>query len=346
MGLFQKRIGPIFLKEESDSKEILEKLQSLSLKAKDEVKAEIEKQIKIVQYGRLGEQNIAFELKNSGIDMYILHDIYLEIGDLSAQIDYVIVTRKHVYIVECKNLIGNVEVDSSGGFVRTYEINGKKIKEGIYSPITQNQRHLQVIKEIGLNARKNIIAKTLYEKIFDDIYKSLVVLANPKTYLNAKYAKKEIKGKIIRADQLISKIQEMNAYSKNENWSEKEMKERAEAFLEMSKEHKSDYVKKYEELLELAEMQQREAEKISCVAMSEEPKQFDREQLIQELKKFRLEMSRAEGLKPYFIFTDAQMNALIEKKPETKEQLLEVPGFGKAKVEKYGEYIISILDKF
>ena len=314
MGLFQKRIGPIFLKEESDSREILEKLQKLSARAKDDVKEEIEKQIKLMQYGQLGEQNIAFELKNSGIDMYILHDIYLEFGDLSAQIDYVLVTRKYVYIIECKNLIGNVEIDSSGSFVRTYEINGKKIKEGIYSPITQNQRHLQVIKEIGLSSRKNMISKVLYEKFFDDIYKSLVVLANPKTYLNAKYAKKEIKNEIIRADQLIAKVKEMNAKSKDDDKSEKDMKETAEAFLKVSSRNKSDYVKKYEELLELAENRKKE------------------------------EMT--EGLKPYYIFNDAQMQDLIDKKPCTKEQLLGVQGFGQIKAEKYGEIILSILNKF
>ena len=48
---------------------------------------------------RYGEKNIAFELKNSGIPMYILHDIYLESDDLSAQIDYIVVTRKVVFII-------------------------------------------------------------------------------------------------------------------------------------------------------------------------------------------------------------------------------------------------------
>jgi len=33
-----------------------------------------------------------------------------------------------------------------GGFIRNIESGGKKKKEGIYSPITQNQRHLELFR--------------------------------------------------------------------------------------------------------------------------------------------------------------------------------------------------------
>ena len=206
MGLFTKKIGPVFLKENSDAEAYIEKLKELSEKTQGTLKQEIEKQIAYAQHGLIGESNIAFELKNSNMDMYILHDIYLECDDLSAQIDYIIITRKRVYVIECKNLIGNIEVNNRGEFTRNYELLGKKIKEGIYSPITQNERHRNVLKALGLKSRTNIITKTLFENAFDENYKSLVVLANPKTVLNVKYATKAIKEKIVRADQLISKI--------------------------------------------------------------------------------------------------------------------------------------------
>ena len=94
MGLFTKKIGPVFLKEESNLAKDIERLTQLSAKATGTLKDEIEKQIKILQYGQYGEECIAFELKNSGLDLYILHDIYIESGDLSAQIDYIIVDGK------------------------------------------------------------------------------------------------------------------------------------------------------------------------------------------------------------------------------------------------------------
>jgi ribosomal protein S27AE len=249
MGLFQKKIGPIFIKEKSDVSVFLEKMQALSDHASGDLKKEIDKQIKLAFYGELGENNIIFELKNSGIDMYVLRDIYMEYGDMSAQIDFIIITRKVILVIECKNLIGNIEIDNGGNFIRSYDLFGKKIKEGIYSPITQNERHLRVLKAVRRESKGNFIAKHVFESGFDEMYKSIVVLANPKTYLNARFAKREVKDQIIRADQLVALINKLNDESKNITSTEKEMKDLAEFFLSQNALRKSDYAKKYEELL-------------------------------------------------------------------------------------------------
>ena len=251
MGLFQRKIGPVFLKEDSDVSEFIKKMNSLAEEASPTIKAEIDKQIKLASYGEAGEKNIAFELKNSGLDMYILHDIYLEQEDLSAQIDYLIVCRKKIYVLECKNLVGDIEVDSNGQFIRKYEINGKKYKESIYSPITQNERHLNVLKEVRKASKSNIITKQLFLNNFEKNYQSIVVLANPKSCLNDKYAKKEIKQKVIRADQLISFIKKCESESEEAEYFEKDMREIAEFFLARSVPNKSDYYKKYEEFLKI-----------------------------------------------------------------------------------------------
>lgn len=247
MGLFSS-CGPVFLKETSDASAFIEKMQELSEQATGECKKEIDKQIKIAGYGVAGEENIAFELKNSGMDMFILHDIYLEHEELSAQIDYLIVAKKHIYIIECKNLIGNIEMDNKGAFIRTYELYGRKVKEGIYSPITQNERHLNVLKAVRKEA-KNAVQKFFFERNFENSYKSIVCLANSRTILNDKYAKKEVKNKVVRADQLIALLKKMEKESKNEKISEKEMRNLAEFFLKASKPNKSDYVVKYEEMV-------------------------------------------------------------------------------------------------
>lgn len=65
--------------------------------------------------------------------------------------------------------------------------------------------------------------------------------------------------------------------------------------------------------------------------------------LITKLKDYRLQKSREENVKPYYIFTDVQINDLLLKMPKTKEELLAVNGFGKVKVEKYGQEILEIL---
>ena len=249
MGLFSKNIGPVFLKETSDTDTYIAKLQNLLTKAEGESANLIKEQISIATAGKYGESNIAFELKNSGMDMYILHDIYLEYGELSAQIDFLVITRKHIYIIECKNLIGNIEIDNTGAFIRKYEISGKYKREGIYSPITQNQRHLHVLKEVRKSSKKNFISKALFEKNYKNFYHSIVVLANPKTYLNVRYAPKEIKQQVIRADQLITYIKSKDAESQDE-LNNDSMLDLANFYLEQNKPERSDYAQKYEKLLQ------------------------------------------------------------------------------------------------
>ena len=107
-------------------------------------------------------------------------------------------------MLECKNLIGNIEIDNRGNFIRNYELSGKRVREKMYSPLTQNQRHLLVLKEVRKSNKGNFLTKLIFEKSFEDNYKSVVVLANPKTCLNDRFAKKEIKQQVIHADQLIA----------------------------------------------------------------------------------------------------------------------------------------------
>ena len=249
MGIFSKSIGPVFLKEESDISNFIEKMKALSAEASPKIKEEIDKQIKLASYGEAGEKNIAYELKNSGLDMYILHDIYLEHEDLSAQIDYLIICRKKIYVLECKNLVGDIEIDNNGQFTRRYEINGKKYKESIYSPITQNERHMNVLKEVRKASKSNFLTKQLFLSNFEKGYQSIVVLANPKSYLNDKFAKKEIKQKVIRADQLVSFIKKCEEECTEPDYFEKDMKELAEFYLSKSIPNKSDYSQKYEEFV-------------------------------------------------------------------------------------------------
>lgn len=356
MGLFTKRIGPVFFKESNSAQIFINRMQELQQRATGELKQKIEKQINLAKYGAIGEQNIAFELQNSGMDMYVLHDIYLEAGGLTAQIDYIVITRQSIYVIECKNLIGNIEIDNAGAFIRSYEMYGRRIKEGIYSPITQNQRHLQVLKAVRLSAKTNFLTKMLFEKNFADTYKSVVVLANPKTYLNAKFAKKEIKEQVIRADQLITYIRNNDAKQAAQcaNMSSNEMLELAQFYLAHDNPQRSDYARKYEEMLmEINGQQQQQyvqyskPEQSSVISATQVKTNLatsgNREDLVQKLKAFRLEQSRKENIKPYYIFNDAQMNDLLDKNPRDRQEMLKVSGFGTVKVEKYGDIILQIL---
>ena len=89
--------------------------------------------------------------------LVVLHDLFLEHDGLSAQIDFMVVTRKRTFVLECKNLYGNITVNQAGDFVRTV---GSR-REGIYSPVTQSQRHLELLKKIRSDDKGNILTKML-----------------------------------------------------------------------------------------------------------------------------------------------------------------------------------------
>ena len=166
-----------------------------------------------------------------------------------AQIDYLIITRKRYFVVECKNLIGNIEINNNGDFIRTLNYNGKAKKEGIYSPITQNKRHLELVKQIRLNQKGNIITKALFENFFYENYRSIVVLANPKTILNAKFAKQEVKNQVIRADQLIEYIKRVNNEPGAASSTENDTESLARFFLTLHQENTKDYTEKYRAMI-------------------------------------------------------------------------------------------------
>ncbi len=263
MGLFSTTKEPVFLKEDSSALKQIEDLKKLYNRVNDEGKVEIENEIKLLEAGVYGENQIIFELKNSHIPMVVLHDIYFEYEGLTAQIDFLIVTKGYVFVVECKNLVGNITVDNTGSFTRVFDYGRFKKKEGIYSPITQNQRHMELIKQKVIAKQTNILAKKLAEKSFEENFKSVVVLANPKTVLNAKFAPKEIKNSVIRADQLIEFIKKSNSGSNTR--SEKTMLEVAESYLQSHIENATDYMEKFNQYLirEIANEEMVE-EKIKC----------------------------------------------------------------------------------
>lgn len=375
MGLFDKLREPIVLKESSDAKTALEELDKLLENAPTEIKEQIEYDKRLLYYGVKGEESLMFELKNSHIPMYILHDVFFEENNLKTQIDYIVITRKLVLILECKNLYGNISIDNQGNFTRTIQYGKRYRKEGIYSPITQNQRHLDMIREKRRNS-KGILGKMFFDKYFDSNYKSIVVLANSKSVLDMKYAPKEIKAQIVKVDGLINYIKRLNSESTNEAMTDKQMKEIAEFFLSNSVTNSSDFTSKYK--IELDRLQKSEniteninlniqttvendiqaidntaslkdiASDINEEIKSEESKNNnDIESLpvYRALKEYRYRQSKIENIKAYYIFNNSQLELLIRENPKTIDELKGIKGFADVKCSKYGEEILKILSQ-
>lgn len=125
-------------------------LIGLSCKITSNKKNYIDRDISLLKQGLAGEQNVYYELKNSFLPILCLHDIRLEYEDHTAQLDFVVISHKSIYILETKKLNGDIEINSDDDFIRIIKNNFGKVvkKEGMYSPTSQNQRHVNILRVI------------------------------------------------------------------------------------------------------------------------------------------------------------------------------------------------------
>lgn len=70
----------------------------------------------------------------------------------------------------------------------------------------------------------------------------------------------------------------------------------------------------------------------------------DEEKILNALKYWRSEKAKEQNLPTYFIASNKELMSVAKYKPAKKEELLEIKGFGKHKIENYGEEILEILE--
>lgn len=326
---------PVFTKEFTKNNKQLEELENLLDSANQNSKSLIENDIKRLKYGLVGENNIYYELKNSFMPMVCLHDIRIEYDGLTAQIDFIVITTKNIFVIECKNLIGDISITDKGEFIR-YKKNsyGKLIsKEGMYSPIVQNERHINLLKEL---LKDKLGYKNKLKRI-----ESLIVTANPKTVINKKYAPKDIKDKIIRHDQLIEYISSIENNKKIE-WVfiEEDMMSISNYLKQYHKELNIDYKAKYslDNEVHIKEViTEKEAQINETINLKTD------DDIRNDLKEYRLSKSKEEEIKAYMVFNNETMEELIANKPKNIKELENIKGFGPVKIQKYGEDLINII---
>ena len=68
-----------------------------------------------------------------------------------------------------------------------------------------------------------------------------------------------------------------------------------------------------------------------------------KERILEELKRWRREKSLKERVEPYFIFSNAVLEATVEADPHSKEDMLGIKGWGAKKAEKYGDEVLALI---
>ena len=66
--------------------------------------------------------------------------------------------------------------------------------------------------------------------------------------------------------------------------------------------------------------------------------------ILDSLKLWRNEKAKEKRLPVYLIATNKELHSIAKYKPLKKEELRDIKGFGKYKIENYGEEIIEILE--
>jgi superfamily II DNA helicase RecQ len=66
-------------------------------------------------------------------------------------------------------------------------------------------------------------------------------------------------------------------------------------------------------------------------------------EVVERLKKWRLEQARSQGVPAYVVFNDRTLEAIASIRPSSEAALLGVPGIGPAKLDAYGEQLLDLL---
>lgn len=290
----------------------------------------VENHLKLFSIGQAGEKNVLFELQNSMLPLVVLHDVYLEFEDYNAQLDFVIITHKFIMVLEVKKLFGNIHVTDKGEFQRVITKNNRIVnKEGMYSPINQVERHVAILEKL-LKVKGTIESCPV---------KYAVTFANPKTILDiSKNAPANIQSSVIRHDQIKTFIKNELEKKSPVLMLDKHLYEIADTILNYSKEkpfNLEDYT--------LDTPQTSNKDLTSNTNNESKDSRSSDVTLKTSLTDFRLRRSKELNVKPYYIFTNKILDSLLENKPLTIDQLLEIEGIGHKKVEEFGKDILSII---
>lgn len=342
----------VFIKDFSKDNLNLKNLEHLLTCNDDiELKNKLKKDIHLIKQGLEGENNVYFELKNSLLPMICLHDIRIKVGQNYAQIDFLVITNKFICIMETKNLVGDITVTRDGDFIRDIKYKDGSIREGMYNPVTQGRRHARLlqralidagiaeigtfpIKSIAVMANhKNIIDKTeAPDSIKGDIYRcDQVVNFLEDEMSSAKYEVILTDSRIMHIGEIISKMNtplEFDYLSKygvdngNQNINKNQERNSSNTVVNFTNKDDSESYKISKSSCNNLHATNSNYNLInkkpnSSISVSLNSSDYEYERLVKKLKKFRYETAQSRNIKPYEIFTNKEMELMINIKPKS-----------------------------
>ncbi|MEW8308213.1 MAG: NERD domain-containing protein [gamma proteobacterium symbiont of Ctena orbiculata] len=223
----------------------LERLEALKAEASPHQRKRIDTEIRRMKAGASGESSSGYHIDfyYAGSDNWaVIHDVRIEHKGRVAQIDHLLISRTlECFVLESKHFSDTLEINDQGEFTAIWG----RDKTGIESPIEQNIRHIEVLKQVVEDER--LAPKRLGFRLGLD-YKS-IVLVSPKSVITRPPARAFDTSMIIKADLLKSHVddavEEVSALALGKAVSSKTLKEFAEALAARHQPKEFDYRAKF-----------------------------------------------------------------------------------------------------
>ena len=274
-------------------------------------------QILLFKIGELGESKVLDELKYSFYPMNIIKDISINIGEFHCQIDFLIITKKSIYLIECKNNGANLKIDSNGSFYLVKE--GKKNR--IFSVLNQIERQKMILEQLDFDVDiKNIQPIIVYAneetgiEIEDEtILRGIDVINLDR--LNSLIREKEKDLEEIYTEEEIEKIKNklLDPILKNSDYVEENSKKWDEFELRMQLEKNINEKKALEKIAE--------RNSTKSIKSNNDGSKISRNEFGEILEKYLIRKSEKLGVTTTSLMTEMMKDEVLEKMPTTVAQL-------------------------
>lgn len=191
----------MLLKPPDDKTPAIAEIERLLSISSGRTKGAVLDELKRMRLGIRGEAESCYEIdfhfKNS-LNKIVIHDLRLEVNGRVAQIDHLVLDRlMNIYVLETKFFSSALSFNNRGEFSAIYG----DYEFGIASPIEQNRRHVEVLKD----ALATIKLPTRLGRTLNPTLHPLVIVSRNAQIIRPQ---KEVfdSSSILKADQLFSLI--------------------------------------------------------------------------------------------------------------------------------------------
>ena len=160
-----------------------------------------------IRKGAQGEKSVLKELELLRLPVIVLRDLTFtsEAANANAQIDFIVLSFKGLYVVEVKNTAANMTIDYKDQFIKDANTSHEA---SMYSPYTQNEHHIEVLLDVCSRDDAPDYLRYFANEGTNRCH-NLVVLANSEKVLHDEDATPALQRAVCRLDQMNNTILEI-----------------------------------------------------------------------------------------------------------------------------------------